>query len=95
MLPEHGQARRLAVQAYSDDGAVKDQADDLVLAEVSLLPGFPVDLHLVPSAADRVLADRTPEQGRQGSPHAPRVRAGQVGAGDQPLGSGREALVSW
>src|SRR5512144_2421779 len=58
---EERDRRRLLVEPDTHDGAVEDQPDDVFLGERALRPGFPIRLHLPPDAADRILADRTPE----------------------------------
>src|SRR3954469_13183000 len=57
------------------------------------VPGLPVGRHLAPGAADDVLADRPTEQGGQRPAYPARVRARQIGPGDQRLGLARAALV--
>ena len=57
------------------------------------VPGIPVALHLAPDPADRILADRATEQGRQCPPYPARVGAGKIGRGDQRIGGVRAALI--
>ena len=90
---QHRKAGRLPVQANPDNRTVENQADDVVPGKIALLPGLPVGLHLAPGPAHGVLANRPAEQRCQGAPDPSRVGASQIGAGDQPFGLHRQALV--
>src|SRR3954469_15733521 len=94
---DHQQRNRggLAVQPDPHHGAVQNEADDVLAAEVAPAPGFPVRLHLAPGAADHVLAHRAPEQRRQRPLHPPRVGPGQVGPRNQRLELARPPGVVW
>ena len=80
----HQQRNRggLAVQPDPHHGAVQNEADDVLSAEVASAPGLPIRLHLAPGPADHVLAKSAPEQRRQRPLHPARVRAGEVCRGD-------------
>ena len=75
----------LAVQPDPHDGAVQNQADDVLARQVTPAPGLPIRLHLAPGPADHVLAHRAPEQRPQSPLHPARVGPGQVGASNQGL----------
>ena len=84
---------RLAVEPDPHHGAVEDQPHDRLLGERAGVPGLPVALHLPPYPAHRVLADRAAEQGCERAADPARVGAGEIGAGDQRVGSKRAPLV--
>src|SRR4051812_44654447 len=84
---------RLAVEPDAHNGAVEDEADDRLGRQVASGPGAPTRLPLAPPPADAVLAARPAEERGQRPPDPARVRAGQIGARDQRLGSARQALV--
>lgn len=90
---QHREAGRLPVQAHPDDRAVEDQADDVVPGKIALLPGFPVGVHLVPSPAHHVFADGAAEQRPERPAHPPGVGAGEIGGGDQRLGTPGQPLI--
>jgi hypothetical protein len=56
-------------------------------------PSVPVALHLAPSPAHRVLADRAAEQGGKRTAHTTRIGAGEVGLGEV-LASSLEGLFA-
>src|SRR5712671_4494430 len=94
--PEHDQERDrrgLLVEPHPHHGAVENQADDWLVGERAIVPGFPVALNLPPHPAHHVLAYRTAEQRREYTAHPARVGARQVGAGDQRIGSPRAPLI--
>jgi site-specific DNA recombinase len=85
---EHHQQREgggLAVEPHLHHRAVQHQPDDVLGPEIAPAPGIPVRLRLAPRPADHVLADRAPEQRRQGTLHPSRVGAREIGRGDQRL----------
>ena len=87
---QHRDPGRPLVQPDLDHRAVQNDANDVVVRQIALLPGFPVALHLAPGPAYRVLADRPAEQGSQGTAG---VGSGQIGSGDQGLGPFGQPLV--
>ena len=60
--------RGLAIEPHLDDGAVEDQADDIVAGEITLLPSLPGRAGPLPGPADHVLAHMALEQPGQRSP---------------------------
>ena len=91
---QHRDVRGLAVQPGLDDGAVEDQADDVLPGQAAGGPGVPVHLHLAPGPADDVLAHGALEQPEQRPLDPPRVGAGQVDRRDQRLGLLRQPPVA-
>ena len=94
--PEHDQQRdggRFAIEPDLDQGAVQNQADNVVTSKIALLPSCPGRLGAVPSAADSILADAAGEQGLERSTYPAGVDAGEVNRGDQQLGAPAEPLV--
>ena len=85
--------RSLLVEADFDHRPVEDQPDDVFAGKITLLPALPGRAASLPCPADHVLAYPTGEQPRQCSPHPAGVHPGEIGLGDQRLGTMAEPLV--
>ncbi len=88
---EQRDGSRLAVEPYPNHRAVEDQPDDRLIGQRPRVLRIPVALHLAPHPAHGVLSDRPAEQGCECPADPARVGAGQIGAGDQRVGSERAA----
>ena len=94
--PMHDQQRdggRFAIEPHAHHGAVENEPHDRLVGQRAGVPRVPIALHLAPSPAHRVLADRAAEQRRERPAHPARVGAGEVHARDQRIGRQRATLI--
>ena len=79
--------RRLPVEPGLDDSAVEDQADHVLVAEVTCSPRLPIGFDLAPDAGDRRFANHTAKQARE------RAR-NPAGVGSREIGR-RDHCIDW
>jgi len=85
----------LLVDPRLDNGAIKDQPNDVFIGKAAGAPRLPVGLDLAPGAAHHILAHRPLKQSEQGSLHPTRVGARKINSGDQGFGLFRQPLIAW
>jgi site-specific DNA recombinase len=85
---QHDQQRyggRFPIEPDPHDRAIQDQPDDVLLGQITPVPGIPVSADLAPRPADHVFAHSPAKQRSQGPFDPAGVGSRQVGSRDQRL----------